>query len=72
VSKWWTMRCFDNWCQFCGIHVEKSIRELSEEKELRPFVDMLTRFILEIKKIDGTLCHTTKYFLFCLSLLFVR
>jgi hypothetical protein len=59
-------RCFDDWREFCGL----SIGELLEEADLRPFVDMLTKFILEIKKRDGALYHPNKYVdLFCFVLL---
>jgi hypothetical protein len=34
--------------------MEKSIADLSEEKDLKPFVKMLTRFILKVKKKDAS------------------
>jgi hypothetical protein len=45
---------------FHGFPIEKSIGELSEENDFQPFVDMLTKFILEVKKKDGSLYHLTK------------
>jgi hypothetical protein len=59
-----------NWHEFCSLSIAKSIGELSEEADLRPFMDILTKFILEIKKRDGALYHRNRYvdlfFFFCL------
>jgi hypothetical protein len=47
ASERWAVRCFNDWRMFRGFLVEKLIGELSEENDLRPFADILTKFILE-------------------------
>jgi hypothetical protein len=69
ASERWVARSFDDWRQFCGISTEKSIGDLSEENDLWPLVQMLTRFILEVKKKDNKLHHSTR--LFFLSIYYV-
>jgi hypothetical protein len=51
---------FDDWRQFQGISTLKSIGDLLEEPDLKPFVEMLTRFILEVKKKDGSHYHPNR------------
>jgi hypothetical protein len=73
ASERWAARCFDDWRKFRGHSIAKSIGELSEQADLCPFMDMLTKFILEIRKRDGALYHATRYvylFLFLLLSLF--
>jgi hypothetical protein len=53
----WATRSFDDWQVFRGLSTEKNIGELSEELDLRPFVNLLTKFMLEVKKKDGELYH---------------
>jgi hypothetical protein len=60
-SECWAVRVFDDWRSFRSISIHKAIADLSKEKDLKPFVEMLTRFILEVKKKDGQLYHPTKY-----------
>jgi hypothetical protein len=59
ASEKWAARAFDDWREFRGFSIEKSIGDLFEEADLKPFVDMLVRFVLEVKKKDGQLYHPT-------------
>jgi hypothetical protein len=43
--------------KFHRLSMERSIGEMSKDLDLRPFVDMLTKFMLEAKKKDGKLYH---------------
>ena len=54
-SEIWARNAFDEWRRFRGISTEKTIGELSEEKDIRGFVELLHDFALQVTKQDGSL-----------------
>jgi hypothetical protein len=46
-----------------GFSVEKSIADLFEEPDIRPFVDLLFKFTLQVRKADGSLYPPSSYVL---------
>ena len=54
-SETWARNTFDEWRRFRGYSLEKTIGELSEEEDIRGFVEMLVDFLLQVSKQDGTL-----------------
>jgi hypothetical protein len=60
ASERWAAKAFDDWRQFWGISTSKSVGDLLEELDLKPFAEMLTRFILEVKKKDGSHYHPNR------------
>ena len=57
ASEKWAAKAFDDWRQFWRISTSKTVGDLSEELDLKPFAEILTRFILEVKKKDGSHYH---------------
>lgn len=51
----WATNAFNEWREFMGYGIEKLIGELSEQSDVRGFVDMLHDFALQVTKKDGTL-----------------
>lgn len=45
-SENWAERAFDEWRDWQGLSNEKSIGDLSEESDIKGFINMLTGFIL--------------------------
>ncbi|KAL3685410.1 hypothetical protein R1sor_003432 [Riccia sorocarpa] len=58
-SEDWARRTFDEWRRVKKIDYNKSIEDLSEETDVREFVDNLTTFFLQVNKKDGTLYPPT-------------
>ena len=54
-SETWAKNAFDEWRRFRGIPTNKTIGELSEEDDIRGFVELLHDFALQVTKQDGTL-----------------
>lgn len=54
-SEIWATNAFNEWRRFRGYSTEKSIGELSEEEDIRGFVEILKEFVLQITKQDGSL-----------------
>ncbi len=52
----WVKNVFDEWKLFCGFDTTKSIVDLSKDEGLiKDLVDMLSSFILQVAKKDGSL-----------------
>jgi hypothetical protein len=51
----WAAKAFDEWRLCKGLSIEKSIGDLSEEEDLHGFVNMLFKFFLQVRKMDGSL-----------------
>jgi hypothetical protein len=51
----WAENAFNEWRKFQGYFIEKSIADMSEEVDVKPFVGMLYEFILQLTKTDGSL-----------------
>jgi hypothetical protein len=62
-SEVWACNAFDEWRIYNGYSVEKSIADLSEEKDIRGFVDLLFKFTLQVRKSDGSLYPPNSYVL---------
>jgi hypothetical protein len=62
-SEVWACNAFDEWRIYNGYSVEKSIADLSEEKDIRSFVDLLFKFKLQVRKSDGSLYPPSSYVL---------
>ncbi len=59
---------FNEWQVFCDFDMQKSITNLENEKFIKYIVDMLSSFVLQVAKKDGSLYLPTKYcFLFKFS-----
>jgi hypothetical protein len=58
-AKKWAANAFDEWCRCHGLSTAKSIADLSEEDDLHWFIDMLLKFILQMRKQDGSLYPPT-------------
>ena len=58
-SKTWAVNAFNEWRQFKGYSLDKSIGDLSEEKDVSEFVEMLFKFTLQVTKLDGSLYPPT-------------
>jgi hypothetical protein len=54
-SEHWACKAFDEWRLCKGYSIGKSVGDLSEEEDLHPFVDMLLKFFLQVRKMDGNL-----------------
>jgi len=54
-SEKWAENAFNEWRKFRGYSVEKSIADMSEEVDIKPFVGMLYEFTLQLTKADGSL-----------------
>lgn len=55
----WAVKAFDDWREHRGYATIKSIADLSEEVDVKPLINMLVFFFLEVKKQDGTLYNPT-------------
>jgi hypothetical protein len=55
---------FDDLLKFKGISTANMIGELLEDSDLRPFVEILTKFILEVKEKDENINHPNMYAMF--------
>jgi hypothetical protein len=62
-SEVWACNAFDEWRLCNGFSVEKSIADLFEEPDIRPFVDLLFKFTLQVRKADGSLYLPSSYVL---------
>ena len=51
----WAINAFDEWRVCSGYSTDESIADMSEAKDIRPFVDMLFKFTLQVRKADGSL-----------------
>ena len=60
-SEVWACNAFDEWRVCNGYSVEKSIADLSEEADIREFVDLLFKFTLQVRKSDGSLYPPASY-----------
>lgn len=50
VAKCWACQTFDEWRQFWKCKLDQLIENLSEMKNIMPFIDMFCEFILQVKK----------------------
>ena len=50
----WAANAFDEWRLCHGISTEESIGDLSEKEDIRDFVNMLLKFVLQVRKADGS------------------
>ena len=50
----WAANAFDEWRRCHGISTEESIGDLSEKDDIRDFVNMLLKFVLQVRKADGS------------------
>ena len=55
----WTVKAFDEWCEHHGYATVKSIVDLFEKVDVKPLINMVVYFFLEVKKQDGTLYNPT-------------
>jgi hypothetical protein len=55
----WAANAFDEWRRCHGYSTAKSIADLSKEDDLHVFVDMLFKFTLQVRKLDGGLYPPT-------------
>jgi hypothetical protein len=62
-SEVWACNAFDEWRLCNGYSVEKSIADLSEEPDIRLFVNLLFKFTLQVRKADGSLYPPSSYVL---------
>ena len=53
-GKVWAANVFDEWRRCHGISTEESIGDLSEKEDIRDFVNMLLKFVLQVRKADGS------------------
>ena len=60
-SEVWACNAFDEWRLCNGYNLEKSIADLSEEADIRGFVDLLFKFTLQVRKSDGSLYPPASY-----------
>jgi hypothetical protein len=51
----WAAKAFDEWRVCKGLPIDRSIGDLSEDEDLHPFVEMLFKFFLQVRKMDGSL-----------------
>jgi hypothetical protein len=51
----WAANAFDEWRRCQGLSTEESIGDLFEKKDIRGFVNMLLKFVLQVRKTDGSL-----------------
>ena len=58
-SETWAVNAFNEWRQFKGYSLDKSIGDLSEEEDVSEFVEMLFKFTLQVTKSDGSLYPPT-------------
>jgi hypothetical protein len=54
-AEMWASNAFDEWRICNGYSIEKSIADLSEEPDIRGFVDLIFKFTLQVRKADGIL-----------------
>jgi hypothetical protein len=66
-AKLWVKNAFDEWKLFCGFDTIKSIVDILNKGLIKGLVDMLSSFILQVTKKNGSLYPPTKYIL-CTSL----
>jgi hypothetical protein len=51
----WAANAFDEWRRCHGLSTEESIGDLSEKEDIRDFVNMLLKFVLQVRKTNGSL-----------------
>ena len=51
----WVVQAFNEWRKHHGFPTEKNIVDLSKEANVKPLINMLMFFFLEVKKQDGSL-----------------
>ncbi|KAL3682593.1 hypothetical protein R1sor_000615 [Riccia sorocarpa] len=54
-SETWARRAFDEWRESRNLDISRTIEDLSEEVNLRDFIDNLSIFFLQVRKKDGKL-----------------
>lgn len=51
----WAANAFDEWRRCHGLSIKESIGDLSKKEDIRDFVNVLLKFVLQVRKIDGSL-----------------
>ena len=51
----WVVKAFDELRKHCGYAIQKSIVDLLEEVDVKPLINMLMYFFLDVKKQDSSL-----------------
>jgi hypothetical protein len=54
-GKTWVANAFDEWRCCQGLPTEESIGDLFEKEDIHDFVNMLLKFVLQVRKTDGNL-----------------
>ena len=57
----WAVNAFNKWQISSGYSTEELIVDIFEPKHIRPFVDMLFKFNLKVRKADGSLYPPSSY-----------